>query len=411
MSTKALPAPDIPQDVDELTPAWLTEALRAGGFLGGARVVATESEILGEGEGFVGQIVRLRLSFDGPAPEAPRSVIAKMPIRLEQNRNLGEAVGAYEREIRFYTELADRVPIAKPACFYAAMDPNPQAGREQQILDFLERLPRWLVRFLVPLGFWLASKSRRRYLLLLEDLAPSRRLGDQVGGCTREEAASALRHVAAVHLAWWEHPDLATFGWAPPVNILSRYAEVLYRKSWKRLDGLGADLSSTFWEFADWLREGGTPVMQRLGEPPFTLLHGDYRLDNMFFEGEGADTRLTVFDWQMVSRGPAALDVAYFISGNLTEDVAEECADDLLREYHQLLCDGGVSGYDFDTFVRDYRTALLYIAYRILAGADMMDFSSERGTALIRSWLLRIDTLLGDDFRELAACAAEGRAS
>ena len=67
-------------------------------------------------------------------------------------------------------------------------------------------------------------------LLLLEDLAPARRLGNQVAGCTREEAAAALRHVAAVHLAWWEHPDLETLAWAPPVNILSRYVEVMYRK-------------------------------------------------------------------------------------------------------------------------------------------------------------------------------------
>ncbi len=401
MSTQALPVPDIPQSIDELTPDWLTQTLQAGGFLDGVRVVGAEPEILGEGEGFVGQIVRLRLSFDGPAPGAPESLIAKMPIGLEQNRNLGEALGAYDREIRFYTELADRVPIAKPVCFYAVMDPNPLAGREQELLDFLDRLPRWLVRVLFPLGLWLASKNRRRYLLLLEDLAPARRLGNQVAGCTREEAAAALRHVAAVHLAWWEHPDLETLAWAPPVNILSRYVEVMYRKGRKHFHGFGGDLSPTFWAFADWLREGGTPVMRQLGVPPFTLLHGDYRLDNMFFEGEGADARITVFDWQTVSRGPAALDVAYFICGNLSEDVAAECADELLQEYHQRLCDGGVRGYDLDTFVRDYRTALLFIAYRMITGIDMLDFSNERGMALIRGWLQRIDALLKDDFAEL----------
>ena len=113
------------------------------------------------------------------------------------------------------------------------------------------------------------------------------------------------------------------------------------------------------------------------------------------------DARVTVFDWQTVSRGPAALDVAYFISGNLTEGVAAECEDGLLREYHQQLCDGGVRGYDFDTFLRDYRTALLYIGYRMIAAADMMDFSNERGTELMRGWLLRIDARLKDDFREL----------
>ena len=401
MSSQVLPPPEIPQTVEELSPEWLTQALRAGGFLEAARVVDFETEILGEGEGFIGQIVRFRLDYDTPQPAAPTSLIAKLPIRLDQNRQVGEVLGAYEREIRFYTELAERVPIAKPVCFYAAMDPNPLAGREAEFLDFLDRLPRWLVRFLAPLGLWLASKSQRRYVLLLEDLAPGRRLGDQLRGCSRDEAASALRHIASVHVAWWQHADLATLGWAPRVNMLSRYAEVVYRKSRRHFDALGAELSPRFWEFVEWLEEGGTPLMRRLGEAPFTLLHGDYRLDNMFFEGDGAAARITVFDWQTLCRGPAALDVAYFVCGNLREEVAASSADELLRDYHRRLCEGGVEGYAFETFVRDYRVAILFIAYRIVAGLDMMDFSSERGTALIRSWLKRIDALLGDDFREV----------
>jgi len=401
MSSQTLPPPEIPQGIDELGPEWVTQALRAGGFLGAARVVGVENEILGEGEGFVGQIVRLRLRYDEPAPGAPASLVAKLPIRLDQNRQVGEALGAYEREIRFYTELSERVPIPKPVCFYAAMDPNPLAGREAESLDFLDRLPRWLVRFLAPFGLWLASKSRRRYVLLLEDLAPGRRLGDQLRGCSPDEAACALRHVAAVHVTWWQHADLETLGWVPPVNLLSRYLEAIYRKNRRHFDGLGADLSPRFWEFVEWLLEAGTPLMQRLGEAPFTLLHGDYRLDNMFFEGEAAAPRITVFDWQTVCQGPAALDVAYFVCGNLREEVAAASADALLRDYHQRLCDAGIEDYPFESFVRDYRRSILFIAYRIVAGLDMMDFSSERGTELIRSWLRRVDALLDDDFRDL----------
>ena len=37
----------------------------------------------------------------------------------------------------------------------------------------------------------------------------------------------------------------------------------------------------------------------------------------------------------------------------------------------------------------------------MIAASDMLDFSNERGTELIRGWLLRIDALLKDDFREL----------
>ena len=93
---RALPPPAIPAGPEELTAPWLSHAL-------GGDVRSFTTEILGEGEGFVGTIARIRLEANG---EAPRSAIAKFPISVDQNRALGEQLGAYEREIRFYRELA-----------------------------------------------------------------------------------------------------------------------------------------------------------------------------------------------------------------------------------------------------------------------------------------------------------------
>lgn len=353
VGTKVLPAPTLPASQEDLTPEWLTAVLRAGGFLGEGRVVACEGEALGAGEGFVGQIVRLRLSFDRPSPEAPASVIAKLPIRLAKNRQAGEAIGAYEREINFYTELSDRVPIPKPACYYAAMDPNPFAGRERGSIRLFERLPRWLIRILVPFGMWVAARSRRRYVLLLEDMAP-RRLGNQVAGCSRGEAEAALRHIAKVHAAFWEHDDLERVTWLLPANSLSRYVEVLYRRSHAAFaTGFGAGLSPEFAAFVESLARDGESIMRRLGDPPATLLHGDFRLDNLFFEGEGRDARVTAFDWQTACQGPAALDVAYFISGNLTPEVAQASERGLLEDYYETLVAEGVTGYELEDLVRD----------------------------------------------------------
>lgn len=403
---RRLPAPDIPQRVEELSPDWLTAVLRQRGVIRESRVIAREPQRLGEGEGFVGQIVRLRLDYDRLEAGAPDSVIAKLPIGLDRNRQLGEALGAYEREVRFYGELADAVPIPKPVCYHASMDPNPAAGREQEILDFLDRLPRWLVRILVPFGMWLAARSRRRYLLLLEDLAPARRLGDQVAGCTREEAESVLRHIAVVHARWWQHGDLGALGWVPPVYALSRYLDVLYRKHRPGFfAGFGASLPPRFVELADWLQEHGPALTRRIAEAPCTLLHGDYRLDNIFLQGEGVATRVTAFDWQSVCRGPGALDAAYFVSGNLPEAVAAGCERQLVSAYHEALREHGVDDYDFEACLRDYRLSMLFVVYRVIAGAEMIDFSSGRGDTLIRGWTARLEALMPEDYRELVTAA------
>ena len=54
------PTLPIPTKPEELTAAWLTEALRAGGVIPeDAAVTAAPYEVLGQGAGFIGQIARV----------------------------------------------------------------------------------------------------------------------------------------------------------------------------------------------------------------------------------------------------------------------------------------------------------------------------------------------------------------
>ena len=130
---------------------------------------------------------------------------------------------------------------------------------------------------------------------------------------------------------------------------------------------------------------------------PQTLVHGDYRLDNLVFpraEGDG----VIAFDWQSVARGPGVLDVAYFISGSLRSEQAPEHELDLLRSWHEAIGAHGVADYPFEQCLADYQRCKLFIAYRTFTGADLIDFSDERGTRLIHGWLKRLAALVPDDF-------------
>ena len=90
--------------------------------------------------------------------------------------------------------------------------------------------------------------------------------------------------------------------------------------------------------------------------------------------------------------------MAYFISGNLTTELALACEMDLLRLYHDELEARGIAGYDFETCLQDYQLSKLFIVYRLILGIDMIDFSVERGTQLIRSWLDRLFALIPPDY-------------
>ena len=72
----ATTAPDnlmIPAGPEEVTPAWLTSALREGGVLPGRQsIVSFDATLLSEGVGFIGIVARVLLKYNGD-PDAAQS--------------------------------------------------------------------------------------------------------------------------------------------------------------------------------------------------------------------------------------------------------------------------------------------------------------------------------------------------
>lgn len=393
----ALPPPEIPRGPEELSPEWLTSALRGRGVIENARVTGFDSQVVGEGEGFVGTIIRLGLHYDVEEPAAPKSLIAKFPIGIANNRRVGNLLGAYEREVRFYEELAGQVQMRTPRCFFSAMDPNPFAGREEEGFALLGRVPSWAVRLVLPLLMWSAGRDKRRYVLFLEDLAPGR-FGDQLAGCTPERAERVLRAAARMHAGYWGDASLDSRWWIGKVDTLPRFGQVLFRRSRSAFrKHYGERLPAHVFELVDWLGVNGPALIARMARCPQTLVHGDYRLDNMCFDDEGD---FTCLDWQGPSQGPGEQDIAYFVSGNLTADVARECQDDLLRAYYDELVANGVRDHSFEACRHAYQLSVLHVAYRMIP-IDLMDFDPGRGTELIDSWFERLAVILPERYEEL----------
>lgn len=379
------PASEIPQRLDELTPAWLSLALAP--LLGGARVERVEVERLGEGEGFVGTLARLRLELDRPAPGAPTRVIAKLPTDVAANRATGELLGAYEREVLFYRELAHRVGYRTPAPYAALMDENPASRFGPALVRFVDRLPAWGVRALMACFAWAAARSRRRYLLLLEDVAPAR-AGDQLEGREPTQCAPVLRAIARAQAAFWQSRRLAQLYWVAPMDAGLRIAHQIFLRSRPVFEErYGPRLEPGGRELLAWLARHAPELTQRLhADAPVSLVHGDFRLDNLLFDDEPAPR---VVDWQGVARGPAVYDVAYFLSGALLPSVPVEAELELLAGYHRALLAAGISDYAFDDCLRDYRRSLLGVLHRMVT-IDWVDLGSGRGIALFDSWVERL---------------------
>ena len=111
---------------------------------------------------------------------------------------------------------------------------------------------------------------------------------------------------------------------------------------------------------------------------PFTVQHGDYRLDNMLFGTAAGGPPLVVVDWQTVSWGPGLIDAAYFLGAGLQPDDRRRHEHDLLRRYWEGLRAGGAPAFPWERCWAEYR---LYAPAGMLMaiGASMMVERTPRG--------------------------------
>ncbi len=316
----ALPMPETP---NAATPEWLTDALRSTGALTEGRVTAVTTEPIGEGVGVFGQLGKLTVSYDSPGA-GPSTLVIKMDTDAEVNRAAADGLGFYEREVNFYKDLAPSLDLRTPACYYAEY-----------------------------------RRSDGRVILLLEDLSHLRP-GDQVAGASPAQARVAIQMAAKLHAKYWQGSGDPIPDWVPAANDPDQIKNLtaIFQPTFEQVladrgDQLSPASHRVYTELLDW-----EPYLQRMSKPPRTLVHGDFRFDNLLF-GDDPDDETVLLDWQIVYAAQGVWDVALFLVESMQPDVRRAHEDELLHLYHDTLRDEGVRDYGFDQLMLDYRHAVM----------------------------------------------------
>lgn len=370
----------MPGRLDEISAEWLTTVLRDSGEISpDSRVSRMDWSLLGEGEGFLGDLARIEMEYEGT--DGPKTAVLKIPTTKPENRGLGVMFSAYENEVRFYNEFADRTKVRIPRCYYADLEDEPKsAAIAAKVLDALpERVTLWLLDRLAAA----AGKSDRRFIVLMEDLG-SARIGDQVAGATVQDAGLALDVLAEFHAAFWNSPDLHR-DWivrqddTPLVvhGVYERALPAFEERFRQQIDEGGSR------EVLDWVTANGPALLRRVGGGPTqTLVHGDFRMDNLVFFDE-QHPPVGMIDFQGVSAGHPLTDVAYFLRPNLEPDQADLYEQTLLQRYHEALLRHGVTDYSWETLQREYELAQLWVLHRGVILIGTLDLSHERGMKIV----------------------------
>lgn len=287
-----------------------------------------------------------RVSFvAGSQGQLPPSVVVKVPSQSESSRAASRITRCYELETGFYTEVKSLVGVSAPKCLHVWFD-APQDD----------------------------------FVLVLEDIVDGKQ-GDQIAGATVEQARAAIDELVRLHTPLWNSEQLDALGWMPRHTLeSSQGTRDLLRSVFA---GFATRFSSLV--SAEVLELGAQLVANidgydRAYPNNETIVHRDFRLDNLLFMETSHGIQVKVVDWQTASISSGATDLAYFIGASFPPEQRRQVEGELVHRYHDGLVQSGITL----TWIEAWDQYRLFATsgYIMAIVASMLVKQTERGDAM-----------------------------
>ncbi len=321
---RSVSASDVPGSVAALTEDWWTSAL--GADVPGAALTSFRSV-----DSSFGTHARHRFELTwndaGTRAELPRFVFTKSLPTLV-NRMIGGYNGTARAEGGFYLQIRPHLDIEAPRGYHAGFDPESLAAFN-----------------------------------VIEDIATTRgaTFCDYRTAVDREMAEGMVDLLARLHGSTWNHPDLSA-RWRWVTNFADWYsvgAQKMHTRKYtaRALDGAAPVIPDDVLKS----RERVWPAIEASSEihrrDPRCLLHSDVHIGNWYRD---AEDRMGLYDWQCLTQGHFARDLAYALSAALAPPDRREWERGLVERYLAGLSEFEVEPPSFDAAWNAYCSQMMH---------------------------------------------------
>jgi len=352
---------ETPANPEDISSKWLTQMLRCTQAIQNAEVISFDATPIGVGIGFVGRIVRFTLRYDIYETHAPQSVVAKFPSSNPTlQRYWQSSPSLYEIENLFYKKIAHQTSLRTPKQYYGQFDHQAQKG-----------------------------------VIILEDLT-ALRAGDQVAGCSISDAEIAIKDMAYFHSDFWESDKLNAISWLASFNKNVEGLHQRYLDAWPAfVEKFGHQLSDQVLSINEKVAQHGIAIRNRLAETPQTFVHGDFRLDNLFFD----HNEIVVLDWGGYRKGTCMWDVNQFLCQSLSPENRQQYEQHLLKQYDEILHERGIQ-YPYTQFLYNYHATTILTWVKIVRAMSLNTDINPRARNLATIVIDRVSTALVDHYSD-----------
>lgn len=315
-------ADEIPPFYESITPEWLTAILCRD--VPGAHVVSYR---LAEIDNGTSNRRRIFVEYDaaGQAAGLPPSIFCKATVDLVNRLLL--STSAVFSEVSFYNRIRGDLDIDAPEAYFAAFDRETYAS-----------------------------------MVMLKDIGEEVRFCNERTVSTCRSVESQLALLATLHGTFYDSPRLRDGGdLADLFSFRGRFRKLDAQHDFKTCCENGVIAAESLiparlFARRDEIWDATMRSVDWHDTQPETITHGDVHLKNWYQRPSGA---MGLSDWQVVSRGNWARDVAYAVATALTVEDRRAMERDLLRFYLDALHAKGGPRLAFDDAWTAYRAQLL----------------------------------------------------
>lgn len=304
---------------EQVTPEFLTEVLRSGGFLNRGEVLNVDNKLTKKL--FLSVVSRLEIVYSADAPDsAPSKLFLKISTPDFSRAVAPEHRG---REVEFYNVIAREMndsPVIR--CFHA--DYSPEFGN---------------------------------YSLLLDDLSDTHFQPQSPQTPSIMLCESAVKCLAQLHAFWWEHPQLGKeIGKLFDESELNAFVDDVEKNVIGFVDFLGDRLSDKQRKIYDRLIVTKLKIWERLTDAVgLTVTHGDAHWWNVLYPHDMNKHRVCLFDWQLWHVDVGARDLAFMIALGGYSERRKDMEQNLVRHYYECVISHGVRNLSWEDCWNDYR--------------------------------------------------------
>ena len=303
----------LPMSIEEVTPAWIQEALYAR--WPGIRVRSVAHDQVSHG---AATRARLSLTYDGLGPGAAPPATVWLKTGFEAHHDF--AMPNYATEVEFYMTIRRALPIRSPESYFAMTQERPAQAT-----------------------------------ILMEDLTTRGVVFNlAMTPLSVNQAASGLEQLALLHSQPLSMPELKHLH---KIAAVEHATDERGRRPERFFKWLRAWAAPVALHSPERIRAAFDKYWAMIYQAPHSLLHGDSHIGNSYTEPGDC---VSFLDWQGYGTGYWMHDVPYFLIGALDVPDRRSAERDLLSYYLSRRDFRGRKVPSVDDVWDDYRRAVIF---------------------------------------------------